>query len=648
MKGLLIIGLVIACMTSGAVVRKLKYPSWPEDFSFSEHGKDPDRCVQIVEPLQPLKETWRDNYFCWSGDDKKTNLDIGFKWSHNPPKPSRMKCTMITEPSDYKWKNNYLCVPNTAPYDFEWSYKGQIRGKSCIAWREPSDFGDAWHDNFLCAKQTNPNLPLPNFPADFKWSNGYTAEGYDCMKIGDFSRDHFLCWKHGTKDPGFKFDMYGKDNSMKCIQTYEGPIIKRIIKRFNIWSDNFFCVPLNSPYNFYWTYKGETEGKTCLAWRQGSAAWKDNYLCADPDATLPDPVFPDDFKWSNDNIPEGYDCIKIHDKSHSTVWWNSFLCWRHGTKDPGMEWSSAWDSSIIRSKKCIEMLGPSERQTDNFLCVPKESELDLEWSYNKTSYEPCIQLKVRSETSGWLCPQTCQLTNIEVLEGADVDAERFDGTEILDIVSGGTCVGEGLGTLNVESSKTVEESVGVELSNAKEINWSLTSSVELESKLFGNGIALGASVGVGGSKTLEASTSRSFNSEISKGISYTTTYRPGGVIVVKTVDRYKISASSLPVKMHFQCVNGRKFVKRSTIEMKADTFQHVHFEEMSNRFNPDTCLKNSGVIECLDKVKKTWLKRRGLDKISKLRTDFESCFAGNIGKFIPVLLIMSFQTFVIY
>ena len=63
-----------------------------------------------------------------------------------------MKCTYIVEraePCEHSWLDNFLCIPNDAPFDFDWSVAGPIKGKSCIQWLESVD-PHTWKDNYLC------------------------------------------------------------------------------------------------------------------------------------------------------------------------------------------------------------------------------------------------------------------------------------------------------------------------------------------------------------------------------------------------------------------------------------------------------------------------------------------------------------------
>ena len=57
-----------------------------------------------------------------------------------------MKCTQIAAPDDY------LCVPQNSPLNFQWSSSGPIEGTFCIQWLDVPD-QDASDDNYLCAEK---------------------------------------------------------------------------------------------------------------------------------------------------------------------------------------------------------------------------------------------------------------------------------------------------------------------------------------------------------------------------------------------------------------------------------------------------------------------------------------------------------------
>ena len=120
---------------------------WLDDFKWSyagiPHGYE---CVQIVEPAEPVKTTWTDNYFCWKSSFKNP----GFKWSHAGAL-NDMKCTQILETADpHTWSDNYLCYLRNSNLHLKFNSAGTIPGRSCIQWLEPADRAGTWHDNFLC------------------------------------------------------------------------------------------------------------------------------------------------------------------------------------------------------------------------------------------------------------------------------------------------------------------------------------------------------------------------------------------------------------------------------------------------------------------------------------------------------------------
>ena len=121
--------------------------NWPEDFRWKSNGVLPDwHCANTNEPSDP--DTWNDNYFC-------SRKNIGMRWSSAGP-ITGMKCTQITEsiePAVHSWTDNYFCVPQDSPLDFQWNSAGPIADKECIQWSEAADL-HSWDDNYLCATKT--------------------------------------------------------------------------------------------------------------------------------------------------------------------------------------------------------------------------------------------------------------------------------------------------------------------------------------------------------------------------------------------------------------------------------------------------------------------------------------------------------------
>ena len=172
--------------TGGGVVEvaaSLPQPRWPDDFQWSSSGiPDGYDCIAITEKdekesassssnlfavFAPTSTTWEDNYFCWRQGTANPNM----RWSTSGPLKAAadgttaLRCTLILEPHDilHTWHDNYLCVDQSSPLLFSWSYSGlpdealsvaEVDSTiSCIQWLEPADPA-GWNDNYLCAPNT--------------------------------------------------------------------------------------------------------------------------------------------------------------------------------------------------------------------------------------------------------------------------------------------------------------------------------------------------------------------------------------------------------------------------------------------------------------------------------------------------------------
>lgn len=113
-------------------------------FTFSGAGPTATGvCVNVDEPSDP--DTWTDNFFC-------SAVDVGMKWSHGGT-IAGMRCTNVTESADKSataWADNFLCVPQDAPYTFTWSPAGRLPNQDCVRWYEAAEVGGSWGDNYLC------------------------------------------------------------------------------------------------------------------------------------------------------------------------------------------------------------------------------------------------------------------------------------------------------------------------------------------------------------------------------------------------------------------------------------------------------------------------------------------------------------------
>jgi hypothetical protein len=120
-------------------------------FVWTSSGNTPEgyTCTLVYEPSDPV---WSDNYLCASND-------IGLVFGYGGPYPG-WRCTSINEPSDPDaWSDNYLCVPPDSPYYLQWSYGGPI-GAAPINISDPED-PHPWFDNYLNIFHYSPSELLP-------------------------------------------------------------------------------------------------------------------------------------------------------------------------------------------------------------------------------------------------------------------------------------------------------------------------------------------------------------------------------------------------------------------------------------------------------------------------------------------------------
>eukprot|EP00794_Sanderia_malayensis_P016656 gene16656-18346_t len=140
------------------------WPVFPHNFSFRVDGSPNLKCALIYERAD--YQDWTNYLFCSEGE-----RDSEMKWSDMGATVG-MKCTNIFEPEEpasRSWLDNYLCVPEYAPYNFTWSYNGPIPGLECLQWYA-KEGRDGWDNNYLCAagQKTNDNPPTP---VDGNWGS---------------------------------------------------------------------------------------------------------------------------------------------------------------------------------------------------------------------------------------------------------------------------------------------------------------------------------------------------------------------------------------------------------------------------------------------------------------------------------------------
>lgn len=108
---------------------------------------------------------------------------------------------------------------------------------------------------------------------------------------------------------------------------------------------------------------------------------------------------------------------------------------------------------------------------------------------------------------------TCTLNKIEILN-PDLYQPTYEGTQIIGVVTSGSCIGTGSHSISLESVDTVEETLGIETSTTDELNYGVTASVEVEGSAkflgFGASVTVGVAASVGGSHSWTRSESKDF------------------------------------------------------------------------------------------------------------------------------------------
>ncbi|KAL5259798.1 hypothetical protein ACHWQZ_G010042 [Mnemiopsis leidyi] len=229
--------------------------------------------------------------------------------------------------------------------------------------------------------------------------------------------------------------------------------------------------------------------------------------------------------------------------------------------------------------------------------------------------------------------KTCQLKRISVIDNGNLEPQ-YESTEIIGSQDGGSCWGPSSHTLTLSSTDSVEESSTLEISETDEVNWGVSTSVQVEgsSKFLGSGVSVtvGVSVSAGGSHSITTTNSKSFSSGTEKlvglSIGYTT---PGAALVFGSVDRYKIDKSDIPATMHMQCPDGSTFTKRTTIKLKSMTYPSAHFWSMNGTFYKKACAKNWNLTECVRGVRRQYTHT--LTNKRNIVAAFKACFANGKG-----------------
>lgn len=124
---------------------QLIQPAAISEFHWSYNGIIAGKtCIAMHEPDDPY--AWEDNYLC-------TDRDFRLTWLNAGAANSGPNCTRMFEDSGLAaWDNNFLCA--ASDIGLRWSNAGPIAGMQCLKINEPSEPTEyTWEDNYLCLPQ---------------------------------------------------------------------------------------------------------------------------------------------------------------------------------------------------------------------------------------------------------------------------------------------------------------------------------------------------------------------------------------------------------------------------------------------------------------------------------------------------------------
>jgi len=123
-------------------------PVFPDDFKLSHNGVPKGyHCIAIWHRLWDKDNKGQtDSHFCWRHEKKDPEIE----WSINGYIDG-MRCVNLYEPHHHSLSQRlYLCVPESSPLRFDWSYDGKLKDANCMNWRVTYKYSKAWSDNYLC------------------------------------------------------------------------------------------------------------------------------------------------------------------------------------------------------------------------------------------------------------------------------------------------------------------------------------------------------------------------------------------------------------------------------------------------------------------------------------------------------------------
>ncbi|HEV8717435.1 MAG TPA: PKD domain-containing protein [Candidatus Binatia bacterium] len=120
--------------------------------------------------------------------------------------------------------------------------------------------------------------------------------------------------------------------------------------------------------------------------------------------------------WSTEGPLGGMHCVQVSEPADPAPWDNDYLC---SYLDVGFKWSSAGPITGMRCTQITEPAEPAEHGwTDNYLCVPESSPLELTWSNaGPVAGKKCLRIGASRDRHGWKNNALCySVSSIDVAQ----------------------------------------------------------------------------------------------------------------------------------------------------------------------------------------------------------------------------------------
>lgn len=221
----------------------------------------------------------------------------------------------------------------------------------------------------------------------------------------------------------------------------------------------------------------------------------------------------------------------------------------------------------------------------------------------------------------------CKVAKIEVTDKT-INAVH-DGVEVIGVSAASSCAPIQQ-QINLQATRTVTETVGVETTEGGEFNWATEMSVT-----FTTGISIGTtsevSVGLtqsfGGSKSWSRAEKKETMTGTENAQGTTVGYQgPGACVVFGFMNRYKIERDDLPVSYHFKCEGGSITPQTGKIKLTSTTFGSANFQDYQFKFNSEADC-TSEARSCVAAIK----ANKVLSNPASLENDFKKCFVKDSG-----------------